>query len=119
MPHVPHRSVIPGGEAAEAKRAQQLATHTPNVLIADQDTQMPHRKDTQAITFFVDVSGELLFSKRRDGTGQDWMGRDGTGRDGMRWDDRGRIGTGCNGTGWNRIERNETGRDKTRWREDI
>ena len=51
--------MAPGGEGAAAKRAQQLATHTPNVLIADQDTQMPHRKDTKAITFFVDVSGRL------------------------------------------------------------
>ncbi|XP_043231991.1 adenylate cyclase type 10-like isoform X1 [Amphibalanus amphitrite] len=58
------RSVIPGGEAAAAKRAQQLATHTPDVLIADQDTQMPHRKDTNAITFFVDVSGFTALTEK-------------------------------------------------------
>lgn len=45
-------------EVPAAKRAQQLATHTPDVLIKDKETKMPHRKDTLAITFFVDVSGE-------------------------------------------------------------
>ncbi|XP_037073173.1 adenylate cyclase type 10-like [Pollicipes pollicipes] len=58
------RSMVPGAEGSAAKRAQQLATHTPDVLIHDRDTKMPHRKDTIAITFFVDVSGFTALTEK-------------------------------------------------------